>query len=332
MRNVNVGMLKETFVRFGADDAATHAAAIAYSTVFAIAPLIIVAVAIAGGALGVASGGHGHHIVEDRIIGSVAQSAGSQTADMLRAIVDASFQSRQGSTIAQIAGWLTFVLAASGLFLTVQKALNRVWHVTPEKQGVWLTLRNRIASMGMLLVIGFLLIVTTALNFAIAFLWSHFTALLAFPGASVVLSVVNWVVGIALIAALFALMYRYLPDTDVAWSDVKAGALATAVLFVFGQALLSIYISHAGIANGYGAVGSLVVLLVWVYYSAMLLLIGAEFTRVYAEERGSLASKQAAEDANPATRGSTARTSEGATIPTERGDDEKQHPSPLTRP
>lgn len=120
---------------------------------------------------------------------------------------------------------------------------------------------------------------------------------------------------------MFALIYKYLPDTDVAWGDVKAGALATAVLFVVGQALLSIYLSHAGIANGYGAVGSLVVLLVWVYYSAMLLLIGAEFTRVYAEERGSRASKQAAEDADPGTRGGTTRTTEGATIPTQRGEE-----------
>jgi membrane protein len=323
MATVNVRMVKETVARFGADDASTHAAAIAYSTVFAIAPLIIVAVAIAGGALGIASGGHGHHIVEDRIIGSLAQSAGPQTADMVRATVDTGFQSRQGSIVAQIAGWVTFVLAASGLFLAVQNALNRIWHVTPEKQGIWLTVRNRIASMGMLLVIGFLLIVTTALSFAIAFLWSHFTALLPFPGAAIVGSVVNWIVNVALIAALFALIYKYLPDTDVAWGDVKAGALATAVLFVVGQALLSIYISHAGIANGYGAVGSLVVLLVWVYYSAMLLLIGAEFTRVYAEARGSRASKQAAEDADPGTRGGTGRTTEGATIPTERGEEQR---------
>jgi membrane protein len=119
---------------------------------------------------------------------------------------------------------------------------------------------------------------------------------------------------------MFGLMYKYLPDTDVAWGDVKTGAIATAVLFVVGEVLLSIYISRAGIANGYGAAGSLVVLLVWVYYSAMLLLIGAEFTRVYAEQRGSRASQHAAEDADPKTRGGTSRTTEGATVPTERGE------------
>jgi membrane protein len=179
-----------------------------------------------------------------------------------------------------------------------------------------LTIRNRIASFGMLLAIGFLLIVTTALNFAVSFLWSHFTSLLPFPGASVISSIVTWVIDVALIAGLFALMYKYLPDTDVSWDDVKVGSIATALLFVVGQVLLSIYLSHAGIANGYGAVGSLVVLLVWVYYSAMLLLLGAEFTRVYAEERGSHASKRAAQDADPQTRGSTSQTSEGATSPT----------------
>jgi membrane protein len=328
--HLNVGIVKETFARFAADDASTYAAAIAYSTVFAIAPLIIIAVAIAGGALGVASGGgHGHHVAEDRIIGSIAQSAGTQTAEMVRSIVDASFRSRQGSIVAQIVGWVTFVIAASGLFASVQNALNHVWHVTRKKQGPWVTIRRRLAAMAMLLVIGALLILTTALNFAIAFLWAHFTTLLPFPGAWLVGALLNWVVGIAVIAGLFALMYKYLPDLDVAWGDVKGGALVTAVLFVVGQALLSVYISHASIANGYGAVGSLVVFLVWVYYSAMLLLIGAEFTRVYAEERGSLASKRAAEDADPTTRGGTARTTEGATIPTQRG--EQQSTPPVRR-
>jgi membrane protein len=313
-------MAKETFARFGADDASTYASAIAYATVFAIAPLIIIAVAIAGSVLGVAGGG-GNRSVEDNLINSISSSAGPQTGAMVRTLVETSLKNHQGSIIAQIAGWITFILGASGLFLTLQNAINHVWHVTPDKQGIWLTVRNRVASAGMLLVVGFLLIVTTALNFVVTFLWSHFTQLLSFPGASIVGSVVNWVIDIALIAVLFALMYKYLPDTEVAWNDVKGGSIATAVLFVVGQALLSIYISHAGISNGYGAVGSLVVLLVWVYYSALLLLLGAEFTRVYAEQRGSLASKKAAEDADPGTRGGTSRTTEGATVPTQRGEE-----------
>jgi membrane protein len=303
MRKLDVALLKDTFSRFGADNASTWAAAIAYSTVFAIAPLIIIAVAIAGSVLGLAEGRRGNQL-EDQLIAQIGHAAGPQAASTVRTMVQMAFSSHQGSTIAQIAGWVTFILAASGLFMTLQGALNAVWRVDPSRQGIWVTVRNRVVSAGMLLALGFLLIVTTALNFIVSFFWTHFTELLPFPGASVVASILNYVVDIALIAAMFALMFRYLPDADVAWEDVKVGAIASAVLFVVGQALLSIYISHAGIANGYGAVGSLVVLLVWVYYSAMLLLLGAEFTRVYAERYGSLS-----------------RPSSPSTVPTQRGEE-----------
>ncbi|MBV9945877.1 MAG: YihY/virulence factor BrkB family protein, partial [Myxococcales bacterium] len=289
MRGLTFGMLKETFARFGADDASTWAAAIAYATVFAIAPLLIIAIAVAGGVLGLTNGGHGHHVIENQLVGAIGGSAGSQTAQMVRSMVDTSFSSHQGSVLAQTIGWATFVLAASGLFLTLQGALNAVWHVKPTGNGMWLTIRNRLASAAMLLAIGILVLATVALNVAMSFLWSHVTAVLSFPGANVVATILNYVIDAAVLALMFALMYKYLPDTEIGWGDVRSGAIATAILFVVGEALLSVYISHAGISNGYGAAGSLVVLLVWVYYSALLLLLGAEFTRVYAEKRGSRA-------------------------------------------
>ena len=320
MRHMNLGMLKETFARFGADNASLLAAAIAYTAIFAIAPLIVITIAIAGTVIGETNGGHGHHIVEDQLISAIASTSGAQTATMMRSLVDTSFSSHQGSILAQTIGWATFLLAATGLFLTLQTALNLVWHVTPKQQGLALTIRNRVASVAMLLVIGALVLATIGINVAISFLWTHFTALLPFPGANVVATAISYVVDVAIISVMFALMYKVLPDTDVAWGDVKVGAVATAVLFVIGEVALSVYISHAGISNGYGAAGSLVVLLVWVYYSAMLLLIGAEFTRVYAEKHGSLKDQHAAEDADPRTRGGTSRTTEGATVATQRGD------------
>ena len=302
MRAINFAMLRETFTRFGADNASTYAAAIAYATVFAIAPLLIIAIAVAGTVIGVANGGHGHHIVENQLIGALGRSVGAHTADMIRSLVDTSFSSHQGSVLAQTIGWATFILAASGLFLTLQSALNAVWHVSPNNGGIWLTVRNRIASGAMLLVIGVLVLATVALNFAVSFLWSHFTHLLHFPAANVVVTILNYAIDAAVLALMFALIYKYLPDTEIAWGDVKVGAIATAILFVVGEALLAVYISHAGISNGYGAAGSLVVLLVWMYYSAMLLLIGAEFTRVYAERHGSRISHPAAQGGDPKTR------------------------------
>jgi membrane protein len=180
---------------------------------------------------------------------------------------------------------VTFVLAASGLFLTLQTALNAIWHVEPQR-GLRLTLRDRLASAAVLLVIGVVILGTIALNLALSFAWAHLTALLPFPGAGAVFSALNWLVSVAVMALLFAALYKVLPDTDIAWRDVRAGAVFTALLFVAGEALLAFYISRAGIANAYGAAGSLVIVLVWAYYSAALLLFGAELTHVYAERHG----------------------------------------------
>lgn len=313
MRGFSVGMLKETFARFGADQASMLAAAIAYSTAFAIAPLIIIAIAIAGSLLGVTDGGHGHHVIEDELVGAIASSAGRETATLVRQMVDSMFSSHQGSVLAQTAGWATFAMAASGLFMTLQTALNDVWHVKPKQQGLWVTVRARAASAAMLVVIGILALATIGLNVAMAFFWTHVNDVLHMPGASLIASALSYVVDIAIASIMFALMYKVLPDVDVAWGDVGVGSIATAVLFVVGEGLLSLYITHAGLGNGYGAAGSLVVLLVWVYYSAMLLLVGAEFTRVYAEYRGSPAAREAARDGDPSTRGATTLTTAGAT-------------------
>jgi len=149
--------------------------------------------------------------------------------------------------------------------------------------------RDRAASIGMLLVIGFVLLVTTAVNAGITYVATSIAHVLPFAGAGMLFTIVNWVVEIALITLLFALMFKYLPDTDVAWHDVWTGALATSVLFVVGQSLIALYLGKAGTASAYGAAGSILVLLVWIYYSSMILLLGAEFTRVFSETHGSRA-------------------------------------------
>ncbi|HTW85686.1 MAG TPA: YihY/virulence factor BrkB family protein [Candidatus Sulfotelmatobacter sp.] len=278
-------LLKETWSRFGADNASLLAAAIAYSTVFAIAPLIVIAIAIAGEVVGLADGGHGHHVAENQIISTIGLGAGAQTAQLVRSLVDTSFASRQGSLIAQTAGWVTFALAASGLFLTLQSAINIVWRAKPRQHGIWLTLRNRLVSAAMLLLIGVGLLLTVCVDVALAFFTAHLATVLPFFGSPVAASAVSYLVDVVLIGLMFALVYKVLPDAHVSWRDVEVGAPVTALLFVAGEALLSLYLGRAGIANAYGAVGSLVVLLVWVYYSAMLFLFGAEFTRVYADLR-----------------------------------------------
>ncbi len=280
-------MLRTSAANFGTDGAATHAAAIAYAAVFAIAPLLIIGIGIAGEALNVTRGGHEHHVVENRLIGLLAGAVGNDAASSIRTIVDRSFASHQGSVIAQFAGWAAFAIAASGLFLTLQNALNAIWHAKPS--GGWLrTLRDRLVSLVMLALIGVVVLATIVLDSVLPWLWNGIGSLVRIPGGIVGLDAIDAVVSFALISFLFALLFKVLPDAPIAWRDVAAGSVLTALLFLAGESVVGIYLQRAGIANGYGAAGSLVVLLVWVYYSAMLLLFGAEITRALAERHAQL--------------------------------------------
>jgi membrane protein len=284
----DTALLKETYARFSVDKVPRLAAALSYTTIFAIAPIFIVVIAIAGTALAFAGGtGHGHGTIEESLLGAVRHAAGKEAADTVRTMVAASFAHRGQSIVAQVVGWIALIAGAGALFAALQDALNTIWHAEPPKKGLWPAVRDRLASFGMLLAIGFLLLVTTAVNAGIGIVATRLMSLLPFPGAGTVFTIVNWIVSIALIALLFALMYKYLPDVPIAWSDVRIGALVTAVAFVIGQSLIAFYIAHAGIGSGYGAAGSLLVLLIWVYYSSLLLLAGAEFTAVYAQRHGS---------------------------------------------
>jgi membrane protein len=316
---VDVGMLKETYTRFSADKAPRLAAAISFQTIFAIAPVIVIVIAIAGGIIAATVGhGHGHSLVRDQLIGSIRSSAGKEAADTVNAMVTAAFSKTQQSVLAQILAWIFLILGAAGLFAALQDALNTVWHVEPEKKGLWATVRDRVASMGMIAAIGFLLLVTTALNAAIAYVSAYVTRALPFPGAGFVFGLVNLVVSIALITLLFAVMFKYLPDAKIEWRDVWTGALFTSVLFVIGQALIAFYLGRAGVSSAYGAAGSLVILLLWVNYSSMILLLGAEFTRVYAETHGSRIGA-APKDVDPNAKPAPDPKTDGA-VPTERAE------------
>jgi membrane protein len=188
-----------------------------------------------------------------------------------------------------VIGWIVFVIGASSVFVALQDALNTVWDAQPPPahRNVLVMVRDRMTSVAMLLVIGFLLMMTFLLNIAIAYASTNFTSILPFANAGLTFAVVNWVVSVAVIALLFGLMFRILPDVEIRWSDVRIGAVCTALLFVIGQALIGIYIGKAGVASAYGAAGALLAILVWIYYSASILLLGAEFTKIHARRNGS---------------------------------------------
>jgi membrane protein len=292
-------LVKDTAGAFTADKAPRLAAAIAYSTIFAIAPLLIITIAVVGALLGFAGNAHPHTAVENTLIGRIGAAAGNDAATLVRGMVDASFGKPRENVIAQVIGWITFVIGASGVFAALQDALNTVWDVKPAEghRNILVMLRDRAATMSMLLVIGFLMVVTSLLNVGIAFVSAYITRLLPFAGAGLAFATINWLVSVALIAVLFGLIFKVLPDVEIRWPDVGIGAVATALLFVIGQAAIGLYIGKAGVASAYGAAGALLAILIWIYYSALILLFGAEFTKTYALYTGSRAAAHLAREA-----------------------------------
>jgi membrane protein len=273
-----VPLVKETFSEFQRHQSQWLAAAIAYFTVFAIAPLIIVVVEIAGTFLG------RHQVVLHQLYGYMSETAGPSAAHGIRSIVATTFAERKAGVFAQIVSWAVFVAAATGLFSALQQALNTVWDVAPQKRTLLETVKQRLLSFGTVLGIAFLLLVSLGLNSLLTVAGSALAHV--FAGFPLLLKVVDFAVSLALVTALFALMFEFLPECRVAWRDVWAGAAISALLFVIGQFLLGWYLGRAGLSSGYGTFGGIVVFLIWVNYSAQLMLLGAEFTHVYARRSG----------------------------------------------
>jgi len=275
---MSLGLLKATFVAFGQDKASRLAAAIAYSTIFSLAPLFIVLIAIAGAVLG------SHSKVENQLLAAVAQNAGPSSAEALRGIISSTYHKPRQGFIAQVVGWVVFVIGASGLFASLQGALNAVWHVESTKGGWKQMVRDRGASFGMILVVGFLLLVTFVANSMIAIVGARFRSLIPLSANPTIITVIDQIVILIIVAVIFALLFKILPDVDIAWRDVWLGAVATSVLFVVGENLISVYLAKGGVGSAYGAAGSILIALLWIYYSAMILLLGAEFTKVSAKK------------------------------------------------
>jgi membrane protein len=274
------GLVKETVVEFQRHKAQWLAAAIAYFTLFAIAPLVIVVVEIAGLFLG------SHRAILDELYGYVAQTAGVEAAHGIEAIVTSTISQQRSGLVAQAVGWGAFVLGAIGLFGSLQEALNTIWDVKPAKAGFLRLIKERILSFGMVLGVALVLLVSLALSSIVSAAAAATAAI--FPSLPLTVRIADICVSMALVTLVFALLYEYLPDCRIAWRDVWLGAAASAILFVAGQTVLAWYIGRTAIASSYGAFGGIVAFLVWAFYSAQILLLGAEFTHVYATKFGSL--------------------------------------------
>jgi membrane protein len=271
-------LLKDAFKKWLDDKASRLAAALAYYAVLSLAPLLILLVAAVGL---VYSSEEARAEIAVQAQEALGERGSEAIVDMLN-----SAATPGAGIIATIIGVITLLLGATGVFGQLQAALNQIWGVESEKGGgVMGVIRTRVLSFGMLLGIGFLLLVSLVLSAAVGTAVNFFAENLPVP--SFVLSLADFVVSFLVITLLFALIYRVLPDADVAWSDVWTGALFTAFLFVVGKLALGFYLSNSAVGSAYGAAGSLVVILVWVYYSSQILLYGAEFTQVYADRYGS---------------------------------------------
>ena len=259
------------------DDAIRLGASLAYYTLFALAPILLVATAVAGIVFGAQA-------ARGQIVGQLDQLVGPDGARAVQSLLEGASHRRAGM-LASVLGGITFVVAATGAFLELQAALNTIWRVKPNpRANVRGFVVDRLRSFGLVVAIGFLLMVSLAVTASLA----AFNAWLAHRSPSIPLawSGVNALASVVVTTALFALLYRFLPDVRLRWRDVTTGAFVTAILFTVGQQLIGLYLGQSSVSSSYGAAGSVMILLLWVYYSCQILLFGAEFTRVYAQRHG----------------------------------------------
>jgi membrane protein len=270
-------MLKKTVLAFIDDEALSRGAAIAFYTVTSIAPVLLIVIAIAGLVFG-------RDAAENAIIEQLSGLMGQQTAEVLQAAV-ANAASKTSGIWATIIGIATLIVTASGVFGEMQTSLNVIWKAEPKGTTVSRLIRARAASLGSVVVLGFLLMVSLVVSTGLTAFGDYLNAFL--PFGKIILTVLNGVLSILLISFLFAAIYKVLPDRDLEWRDVAVGAVVTAVLFTIGKSLISWYIGSSAVASSFGAAGALIVLLLWVYYSAQIFLLGAGFTKIYTNAHGS---------------------------------------------
>ncbi|MET0283655.1 MAG: YihY/virulence factor BrkB family protein [Polyangiales bacterium] len=273
-----IGVFKETARDWSRDNATRLAASLAYYTVLSLAPLLMLAVSISGLVFG-----------EEAARGQIAQQltavVGPEAGEGVETVLK-NAQAPDTGTLSSILGIAVLMFGASGVFGELQSSLNEVWQVRRKPGSFWNVIRERFFSFSMVLGVAFLLLVSllvSAVLTAVGHRLSH-----ALPGGETVWLVLNAVISLGIISVIFALLFKVIPDVEIAWRDVWVGAVVTAILFTVGKFGLDMYLGRASVASPYGAAGSLIVLVIWVYYAAQILFFGAEFTQVHARRRGAV--------------------------------------------
>jgi membrane protein len=269
--------VKQTWNSFSEDDCMTLGAAMAYYSVFSLAPMLLTIVSIVGLVFG-------RQAIENQIAGQIKGLIGSGAAEQVQSMLANQWQNHSGGIIGTAIGLVTLIFGATGAFAALQDALNKSWHVQPDPSqgGIKAFLTKRVLSFGMILGVVFLmiasLVVTTALSVVGTWMGGHLSHALSTGVAEVLSFVVSFVV----ITSLFALIFKFLPDGRVQWRDAWVGGALTSILFTIGKTALGLYLGKAAPGSAYGAAGSLVVIVLWLYYASLIVLFGAEFTKIWA--------------------------------------------------
>ncbi len=267
---------KETVNDFIDDNVLSRGASIAYFTTFSIAPILVICVAIAGLVFG-------EDAARGAMVGQLRGLMGNQGAEAVQSMI-ASAGNKSSGVWATAIGIVTLLITATGVLSEMQSALNAIWKAEGAT-GLTGILKARAAGLGLVAALGFLLLVSLVVGAALAALGTYLNSFV--PEIGTILQIINFIVSFLMVAALFAAIYKILPDRQLVWKDVIVGALATALLFTAGKTLIGLYIGSSSVASSYGAAGALVVVLLWVYYSSLIFLLGAEFTKVWASHHGS---------------------------------------------
>jgi membrane protein len=286
MKAAGLRSFADLFVRafksWSADSAPSMGAALAFYTLFSLAPLLVLVIAVAALAIG-------HDAAQRLVLAQVSGLLGDTGAQGVKSVLDAT-RTHKDSLVATAASIATLAVGATSVFAELRDDLDRIWHCGAPKGGsLWSMVRARFLSFGMVVAIGFLLLVSLVVSAALSYLGN------LLGGASeLAMQALELAVSIAVATGLFALTFKVLPTARIAWKDVWLGSLVTAVLFSIGKSLIGLYIGKSAVASSYGAAGTLVVVIVWVYYSAQIFFYGAEFTREFARRSGSHRTPQAA--------------------------------------
>ncbi len=271
------GLVKESAQEWQKDGALDLGAALAYYAIFSLAPLLLVVIGVAGLVWG-------REAVQGQLVSQLRGLVGEQGGQAIQTMI-ANAGKHSSGVLATIVGVVTILFGATGVFVQLQTSLDRIWNVEPKPGGgIWGFIKTRILSFGMVLGIGFLLLISLVATTAVSAVGAWATGLL--PAAKVLLEGATFLVSFALITLLFAMIFKVLPDARIDWRDVWIGAAVTALLFTIGKFLIGLYLAKSSVASAYGAAGSLVIVLLWIYYSSQILFLGAEFTQVYASHNG----------------------------------------------